>query len=360
MGRRWPVIYSVAYCSKNQSFLLQYMAMETKNDRKGAIKKLKLLTFGSKSNVDTFRAKLDEGFKTVFLPNGVERTEYKYANTVCDVLAPEIYSSNRIMLYIHGGSFVGGSRTAYASFCASLATKCYCRVVVPEYRLAPAFPFPAANEDIQSVFKALFTEEQIACSLNAEQGTKPQLPEIIIAADSSAAPIACSLIFNLRERYRSCIKQVVLFSPWLDVSECSKLIQTKKISDEVMSGDVLRKSSSIYTYESNTSSPMVSPLLAGDEALKNFPPVYIQMGEKEILLDDAKEFAGNLREAGNECVLDVWPDMMFMFQMADEFLHESHLALDRIGKIVTDGTGGSSVVQIENKPRLEHSLRSEA
>ena len=166
--------------------------MENKNDRKGAIKKLKLLTFGSKSNVDTFRAKLDEGFKTVFLPNGVERTEYKYANTVCDILAPEIYSSNRVMLYIHGGSFVGGSRAAYASFCASLATKCFCRVVVPEYRLAPAFPFPAANEDIQNVFMALFTEEQIACSLNAEQGTKPQLPEIIVAADSSAAPIACS------------------------------------------------------------------------------------------------------------------------------------------------------------------------
>ena len=225
--------------------------MENENDRKGAIKKLKLLTFGSKSNVDTFRAKLEEGFKTVFLPNGVERIEYKYGNVECDVLAPEIYSSNRVMLYIHGGSFVGGSRASYASFCASLATKCFCRVVVPEYRLAPAFPFPAANEDIQNVFKSLFTEEQIACSLNAEKGVKPQLPEIIIGADSSAAPIACSLIFNLRERYRSCVKQVILFSPWLDLSECSKLIQTKKISDEVMSGDVLRKSSSVYTYESN-------------------------------------------------------------------------------------------------------------
>lgn len=334
--------------------------MEKKNDRKGAIRKLKLLTYGSKSNVDTFRAKLDEGFKTVFLPNGVERTEYKYGNIECDVLAPEIYSSNRVMLYIHGGSFVGGSRTAYASFCASLATKCFCRVVVPEFRLAPAYPFPAANEDIQNVFKSLFTEEQIACSLNAERGEKPQLPEMIIAADSSAAPIACSLIFNLRERYRSCIKQVVLFSPWLDVSNCSKLITTKKISDEVMSGDVLRKSSSIYTYESNTSSPMVSPLLAGDEALKNFPPVFIQMGQKEILLDDAKEFCDNLRAAGNDCVLDVWPNMMFMFQMADEYLHESHLALDRVGKVVTEGSGNKSAIQIENKPKLEQSLRSEA
>ena len=264
------------------------------------------------------------------------------------------------MLYIHGGSFVGGSRVAYASFCASLATKCFCRVIVPEYRLAPAFPFPAANEDIQNVFKSLFTEDQIACSLNAEKGAKPQLPEMIIAADSSAAPVACSLIFNLRERYRSCIKQVILFSPWLDVSECSKLIQTKKISDEVMSGDVLRKSSSSYTYESNTKSPMVSPLLAGDDSLQNFPPVFIQMGGKEILLDDAKEFCDNLRAAGNECVLDIWPDMMFMFQMADEYLHESHLALDKVGKVVTDGTMGKAAVQIENKPKLEHSLKSEA
>jgi acetyl esterase/lipase len=127
-----------------------------------------------------------------------------------------------------------------------------------------------------------------------------------------------------------------------------------------MTGDVLRKSSSIYTYESNTSNPLVSPLLAGDEALKNFPPVFIQMGEKEILLDDAKEFTKNLQAAGNECVLDVWPDMMFMFQMADEYLHESHLALDKVGKVVTEGTGAASAVQIENKPRLEHSLRSEA
>lgn len=210
------------------------------------------------------------------------------------------------------------------------------------------------------MFKALFTEEQVACSLNAEKGTKPLLPEIIIAADSSAASIACSLIFNLRDRYRSCIKQIILFSPWLDVSNNSKLITTKKIADEVISGEVLRKSSSIYTFESNTSSPFVSPLLAGNDEIANFPPTFIQMGEKEILLDDAKEFVKLMQEAGNKCELDIWPDMMFMFQMADEYLHESHLALDRIGKVVTENTAGEEAVQIENKPKLEHSLHSEA
>lgn len=334
--------------------------MEIVYDRKAAIKKLKLLTFGPKANVDTFRAKLDENYKTTFLPNGVERTEYKYGNIECDVLAPEIYSSNRVMLYIHGGSFVGGSRVAYRSFCSSLATKCYCRVVVPEYRLAPSFPYPAANEDIQGVFKALFTEEQIACSLNTEKGARPVLPEIIIAADSSAASIACSLIFNLTERYRNCIKQMILFSPWLDVSQNSKLITTKKITDEVMSGEILRKSISLYTVEENTALPFISPVLASNDDLKNFPKTYIQMGEKEILLEEAKNFAKILNDSGTECELDVWPNMMFMFQMADEYLHESHLALDRIGKIVTEYTAGQEAVEIENKPKLEHSLKSEA
>lgn len=334
--------------------------MEIVYDRKAAIKKLKLLTFGPKANVDSFRAKLDDNYKTTFLPNGVERTEYKYGNIECDVLAPEIYSSNRVMLYIHGGSFVGGSRVAYRSFCSSLATKCYCRVVVPEYRLAPSFPYPAANEDIQGVFKALFTEEQIACSLNTEKGARPVLPEIIIAADSSAASIACSLIFNLTERYRNCIKQLILFSPWLDVSQNSKLITTKKITDEVMSGEILRKSISLYTVEENTALPFVSPVLASNDDLKNFPKTYIQMGEKEILLEEAKNFAKILNDSGTECELDVWPNMMFMFQMADEYLHESHLALDRIGKIVTEYTAGQEAVEIENKPKLEHSLKSEA
>lgn len=334
--------------------------MSMDNDIKSAVKKLKLLTYNGKINLEVFRKKLDDGFKTVFLPNHVELSETKYGNVDCDVLAPEIYASNRIMLYIHGGSYVGGSRLAYRSFCSSLATKCFCRVVVPEYRLAPAYPYPSAIEDIQAVFKALFTEEQIASSLNTDRNGKSQLPEFFIAADSSAASIACSLIFNLRDRYRSCIKKVILFSPWLDVSPDSNLISSKKMSDAVMSAEILRKSSSVYTFESNTKTSFVSPLKGDAEQFNNFPSVYIQMGEKEILLDDAKAFQEKMISFGNECVLDVWTDMIYMFQMADEFIHESHLALDRIGKVVTEASDGKEEVRIENQPKLEQSLKSEA
>ena len=330
------------------------------NDRKGALKKLKSLCFSSKSNLENFRNNLDSSFSSYFLPNGVEQSEYNYGGISCDVLAPEIYASNRVMLYIHGGSFVGGSRKSWRNFCASLASKCFCRVVVPEYRLAPENPYPASIDDIQSVFRALFTEEQVSCSLNATEGEKPLIPEIIIAADGSGASLVCAFLFNLRERYRKCIKNVVFFSPWLNVSPDSKILTTKRMSDELISGDVLRKSSMMYTETENTKLPFVSPIFATDEQLQGFPPVYIQMGAKEILLEDAKEFTKKLIESGNKCFLDVWENMMFMFQMADEFLHESHLALDRIGQIVTQNLAGLEEIKIENQPKLEHSLKSEA
>ena len=330
--------------------------MDAKNDLKGAIKKLRHLTFTSKSEVSSFRKKMENEFNSFFLPNGVECSTRKYANIDCDILAPEIYASNRIMLYIHGGSFVGGSRTVYKNFCSSLAAKCFCRVVVPEYRLAPENLYPSPIEDIQEVFRALFTEEQIACSLNGEN----TIPEIIIAADGSAAPIACSFIFNLRERYRKCIKQIIFFSPWLNVSQESKLLTTRKMCDDVMSGDVLRKSSCIFAGETSPGSPFISPLLATDEQLKDFPPLFIQMGEKEILLEDAQNFTNRMTELGNKCTLDVWEKMIYMFQMADEFIHESHLALDKIGWVVTTNQSEHKKMEFQNKPKLEHSLNSEA
>lgn len=333
--------------------------MSMQNDRRGAIKSLKYLTYSPKVTLETFRSKMENEFKSVFLPNKVERTEYKYANITCDVLVPEIYSSNRILIYIHGGCYTGGSRAVYRNFCSSLASKSYSRVVVPEYRLAPEHQYPCAIEDIQSVFKAVFTEEQIACSLNSEPGTIV-FPEIILAADGSAASLIFSLLFNLRDRYRTCIKHVVLFSPWLDVSPDSRILTAKKAVDEVMSAEVIRNSLAEYTYGANTATPAVSPLLADDEMLQNLPPVFIQMGEKEILLEDAKAFQERLIQNGNQCTLDVWPKMMYMFQMADQYLSSSHLATDRIGKIVTNYTAGSKAIEIENKPVLEYSLNSES
>ena len=165
--------------------------MPVSENRKSALKKLRLLVYSSKLNLNSFRKKIEDSFYTPILPNHVERAEHVYGGVNCDVLSPEMYSSRRVLFYIHGGSFVGGSRSSYRSFCSVLANKTFSRVVVPEYRLAPTYAFPSAIEDIQAVFRALFTEEQIARSLDAtvnEHGEKQCVWHCLHLYDLSSVP----------------------------------------------------------------------------------------------------------------------------------------------------------------------------
>ncbi|MBQ0003168.1 MAG: alpha/beta hydrolase fold domain-containing protein [Treponema sp.] len=334
--------------------------MNSSHDRKNAVKKLKSLVYSTKQDLDVFRKNIEKNFYEPVLPNHVECTEHKYANIPCDVLMPEIYSTDKIMIYVHGGSFVGGSKKAYRSFCATLANATSCRIVVPDFRLAPTYTFPAGIEDLQLVFRAVFTEEQVARSLDSTNPKKPEQPEIIIAADGSGASMAMALLLNLRERYRECISRVILLSPWLNLTSDSPLITEKKVHDEVMSGDCLRRSADIYTYETNLSNPLVSPVLATQEQLAGFPPVYVQIGEKEILLEDVKQLQRNLHDAGCVCQIDICPDMMFMFQMAHEYLEEAHVAIERIGKLITYHEEKIDELTLTRAPVLESSLHSEA
>ena len=340
------------------------------SNRKAAVKRLKTLAFTPKSEINSYRAAIEKTFYTAFLPNHVEKAEHVYGGIPCDFLSREIYSTKRILFYIHGGCFVGGSRNSYRNFCATLANKAFSRTVVPEYRLAPAHPFPAALEDVQSAFRSLFTEEQIARSLDASAEKNAQSlsdsqessaqPEFIIAADGAGASIAMALLLNLRERYRKCIKKVVFFSPWFNLSDSSPVFSGKKTADEILSNEIIQKCSETYTYETNFTNPLVSPVYAAKDLLEQFPPVYIQIGSKEILLEDTKMMSTLLKEAGNECTLDIWQNMPHLFQMADEYLTEAHDALQKFSAVISGIEKNTGRQTFENKPRLENSLRSEA
>ncbi len=304
--------------------------MSQKADRRAAVKKLRTLAITNKSDVEEFRKKIEQTFTCGVLPNRVDCSERDYGGIKCDVLTPEVYSSRRVMIYIHGGSFVAGSRDSWRNFCASLSNASSTRVIVPEFRLPPTFSFPASLEDIQAVFRMVYAEEQITLQLE-DSNAKPQ---IIIAADGTGASLATALLLRLREKYRECVSSLVLLSPCLDFSDDAPLIADKKSSDEVMSGESLHRSVDLYTYASNFSNQLVSPLKALSESYAGFPEVYIRMGEKEILRKQVAQFEGLLQSANVNYILDVWPDMMFMFQMADEYLAQSHLAVEKLGDYI--------------------------
>ncbi len=303
--------------------------MEIKVNRKAAVKKLKSLVLTPKSEVESFRTKIEKNFDSVFLPNKVENTERTFGDVKCDYLTPEVYVSHRILLYIHGGSFVGGSRESWRSFCSSIANETMSRVIVPDFRLPPSHPYPAALEDVQNVFRLIKGEEELSIQLSQD---KNALPQIILAADTSGASILMALMFSLSENLRKSVDKIFLFSPWLDLGSDNSVISRKKMHDEVISSSDLRFAVDLYTYSSNVKSIFISPLKASAKEFSCFPEFYIQSGEKEILLSQAYDFKNLLESAGIKCTLDVFPKMMYMFQMADEFLPQSHSAIENIGK----------------------------
>ncbi|MCQ2982770.1 MAG: alpha/beta hydrolase [Treponemataceae bacterium] len=285
------------------------------DNRSGAIKLLKKLVFTPKSEIESFRATIEQAFYEPFLPQGVECTEEAINGIQCDVLEPQVFASDRVMIYIHGGSFIGGSRKAWRGFVASIANASSTRVILPEIRLAPQFPFPAALEDVKRLIKSLYTEN----------------PDIIIAADGSGASIALALALSLKGTARRKIKEIVLLSPWLDFSDEAPIYHDKKLKDEIITPDAMRRTGNMYTYASNMTNPLVSPQYIQPDMLEDFPPVFIQMGEKEIIINEVRRFTAILKAGHVKYTLDVWPNMMHMFQMAHEFLDESHRAIDAIG-----------------------------
>lgn len=296
-----------------------------KPDIRKAVKKIRDLVLYAKEEPEPFRIKLEKTFSSLFVPAKVDCSTENIAGIPCDIFLPEISSATRLILYIHGGSFVGGSRRSWRSFCASFATESTSRLILPEYRLAPQHAYPAALEDIQTVFHTIFARI-------TESGISS--PEIIVAADGSGASIALAFVQTLKMPFRQFIKNIVLFSPWLDISTSSPNISNKKASDGIITADSLRRSADLYTYESNLCNPLVSPLYIASEKLNDFPPVFIQCGGSELLLEDARKFHQKLTANGCICTLDIWPDMIFMFQMAHEYLPQAHFAVQRAGKYI--------------------------
>lgn len=307
--------------------------MSSSKERQNAIKRLKTFLFSQKIDLKNYREKIDEEFSDVFLPNRVELDEVVYGGVKCDVLKPEMFSSKRLMIYIHGGCFIAGSRKSHRAFASSLANTCSCVTIVPEFRLAPSHPFPFSVNDVQEVFREIYNEYN--SRLDDLDEFASTLPEIILAADGSGASIALGFLLNLKPTFRSAISKVVLFSPWLDLSEENPKLTAKKGGDEVFTTDSIKLCAENYATAEKRNQALVSPLLASESDFEKFPKVYIQVGEKEMFAEDSQKFSELLLASGVECEIDVWPDMMTLFQLVDEQLAESHLAIEKIGKLVT-------------------------
>lgn len=222
-----------------------------------------------------------------------------------------------VILYCHGGGYSTGSCLYGRSLTSKLAAGTSMDVLGFDYRLAPEYPYPAAIEDAVKAWDYLMLQ-----GYGAE--------DVILAGDSAGGNLALALTLKLKEEGRMLPKGLVLMSPWTDLTASGKSYQSKAELDPILSAEYIGRMTKVYVPEGERmEDPMISPLY-GDFA--EFPPVYIQVGENEILLSDATELHKRLVKAGVPAKLDRFKGMWHVFQMSP--LHTASEAMERNAEFI--------------------------
>lgn len=211
-----------------------------------------------------------------------------------------IADNEKIIFYCHGGGYMTGSCLYARELTTKLARHTGLRVFCFDYRLAPEFPYPAAVEDALSAWNYI-----LSCGYDAK--------DLIVAGDSAGGNLALVLTLILQERNMELPKSLVLFSPWTDMTSSGKSYHAKELVDPVLTNEYIKKAVSCYIGNTDACSPYVSPLFAD---FKGFPPVYIQVGTNEILLDDSRALYKQLLTHNVYAKLDLFEGMWHVFQMS--------------------------------------------
>ena len=219
----------------------------------------------------------------------------------------------KVMLYIHGGAFMIGSPATHRSITAGLAGRAGMSVCVPDYRLAPEHPYPAAPDDCLAVYQGLLDMGYLAS-------------QISIAGDSAGGNLALVTALRARDLGLPVPAALVCFSPVTDFS--SEAVHTPPAGDPLINLKWMHQAREAYCPAPlDTHMPGVSPL---NDDLLGLPPVLLQVGEDEVLRNDSLRFAERAREAGVELQLQRYEGLWHVFQVHAGMLKVSDLALDRV------------------------------
>lgn len=291
------------------------------NALRKAGKLFKKAVYNPRVPIKTLRANYDALLGTKMLPNNIDLQEVDTGTVQADLLTPELAIGKRTILYAHGGGFVSGSRFSSRNLCASIAHEAGSRLLLPEYRLSPEYPFPTSMEDMYHAYSWLL-----------HQGIPPG--DIIFAGDGAGANIILSLMQYLGKEGIKLPSAVIALSPWVNLLCDTSGYNARKNIDPIFSREILSALALQYSYQSNFTNPKVSPIL-GDYSF--FPPLFIQCGTREILLDDAKRLAQKAQNSGVSVTLDIHEGMWHLFQAIDSLTPQAHIAVKKLGEWVRGG-----------------------
>ena len=222
----------------------------------------------------------------------------------------------RVILYLHGGGYALGSTRTHLQLAGRLARAARAQVLMVDYRLAPKHPYPAALDDAMSAYQYLL-----------DRRVSPE--QIIIAGDSAGGGLAVSTALRIRDQGLPQPAGVLAISPWLDLSCETAAGVPQPALDPLITARRIRYFAQHYIAGEDCRNPGISPYFA---QLDGLPPMLIQVGEKELLLEECRSFTTRALAVGVDVELDVWPDMFHVWHLLAAILPEGRKAIRKAGR----------------------------
>jgi acetyl esterase/lipase len=235
--------------------------------------------------------------------------------------------AQRVFMLLHGGGYNAGSPKTHRKMAANLSQATNMRVLVPDYRLAPEHPFPAAVKDALLAYGWLLSEGH-----NAE--------DIVVGGDSAGGGLALSMLLALREAGGAMPRAAVLLAPWTDLSCSSDTYETLRHLDPIITREKLLEAAGWYAAHRDLTDPMASPLFAD---LSGLPPLLIHAGGDEVMVNDSQLLAERASAAGVAVTAKVFPGLWHVFHSASPEVPEATQAIAEIGEFVREQFEGGAI-----------------
>jgi monoterpene epsilon-lactone hydrolase len=285
--------------------------------------------WGRATGVAQMRADWDALFGAVAVDAHIEPVIVRAAllgNTGGEALGGEWVTAagarqDRAVLYLHGGGFQVGSSRSHRELMAGISRAADARVFGLDYRRAPEHRFPAPLDDALDAFDWLSAQGFAASAL-------------ALAGDSAGAGLALATLLALRDAGRALPAAAVLMSAWTDLTASGPSYQSRAARDPIhQRAMILAMARNYLGADGDARDPRASPLFA---ELRGLPPLLIQVGDRETVLSDSTLFADKARAAGVRVELEVWDDMIHVFQQFPAELIEAREALGSIGTFLRE------------------------
>ncbi|HXJ01497.1 MAG TPA: alpha/beta hydrolase fold domain-containing protein [Micropepsaceae bacterium] len=222
----------------------------------------------------------------------------------------------RLVLYFHGGGYISGSPETYRALVAKLCRVGGAAALSLDYRLGPEFPFPACLRDAVDAYRFLIA--------------KAYPPEsVVLAGDGAGGGLAVATMMAIRNGGLPMPAGLIAMSPWADLTLSGWSIMQNADSDPLMSWDLLFVSARHYLKGANPADPYASPVYG---SMRDFPPIMIHAGSREILRDDASRLGELAAEANVSVSVEVYDGMGYLFQAAAS--QDAKVSLHRLGQFI--------------------------